>query len=181
MSAILANNGVLTPEQCAYLISYLNNNEKWTPAPHPTWDERMVDLKDVDDPIAVGYMIEAYKKIRSSMPEGFDAESFSLVIWNEHTGMNLHTDEVGSEWREYSSVIYLNENFHGGNTYFPDQGLSVEPRIGMGIVFQANDEHPHLVTEVVGGKRYTISSFWSNQEGHNFYKEWINENSDNWI
>lgn len=181
MIGIQANNNVLTPEECEYLVSYLKGNSKWSLSPDPTWSGRIVELNDIDDALGASYMIKAYNKIKSSLPEEFDADSFAMVVWNEHTGANLHTDEVGFEWRKYSSIVYLNDDFTGGYTQFPEQGVSVEPRTGMGIVFEANDTYPHLVSEVTSGKRYTIASFWTKDEKHNFYKRWMNENSRNWL
>ena len=178
MIGIRANNGILPIDECEYLISYVNRVGtlgEWSHSEEPYWQNRFIELKDIEDDRALAIMKETYEKIRSCLPIGCEADSFNLVVWREHTGADLHIDEVGFEWRKYSSIIYLNDNFNGGRTEFPNQSVSVEPRAGMGIVFEANHEYPHLVTAVESGMRYTVASFWTEDEKYKYYKGWIDD------
>jgi hypothetical protein len=178
MIGIRANDGILSLDECEYLISYIGEYGdlgKWSHSDSSYWQNRIIELKDIEDPLAISIMLKAYKQIRGCIPSGYEADSFALVVWRQNTEADLHIDEVDFEWREYSSIIYLNDDFVGGKTEFPDQEVSVTPKAGMGIVFEANSKYPHLVTAVDSGTRYTIASFWTNKISYKFYEGWLND------
>lgn len=70
----------------------------------------------------------------------------------------LHADSVDPEpWIEFSTVIYLNDDFTGGEIYFPNQNFSYKPKKLSAVFFpSAGAEYVHGVTEVLSGDRYTI-------------------------
>lgn len=178
MIGIVANDSVLSIQECEHLISYINKSEsknKWTHSDVPYWQNRIIELKEVDDDLAIAIMTKAYQQIRSSLPLGYEADSFALVVWRQYTEAGLHIDELGFEWREFSSILYLNDDFMGGRTEFPEQKVSVKPKAGMAIVFEANSRYPHLVSEVESGTRYTIASFWTKSKNKKIYEGWIND------
>ena len=59
--------------------------------------------------------------------------------------------------REWTCILYLNDNFNGGRTYIPD-GEVFEPETGSGLLFQGI-YIPHGVEKVRRHPRHTIS-FW---------------------
>ena len=59
--------------------------------------------------------------------------------------------------REWTCILYLNSNYHGGRTYIPD-GEVFEPMTGHGLLFQGI-YIPHGVQKVRRHPRHTIS-FW---------------------
>ena len=59
--------------------------------------------------------------------------------------------------REWTCILYLNDNYHGGRTYIPD-GEVFEPETGSGLLFQGI-YIPHGVQKVRRHPRHTIS-FW---------------------
>ena len=59
--------------------------------------------------------------------------------------------------REWTCILYLNNNYHGGRTYIPD-GEVFEPMTGHGLLFQGI-YIPHGVQKVRRHPRHTIS-FW---------------------
>lgn len=67
----------------------------------------------------------------------------------------------GNPKREISSILYLNEDFGGGEISFPNQGIRLKPKSGMLIIFPATNEFAHSVSKVDFGSRYTIPQFWS--------------------
>jgi len=60
----------------------------------------------------------------------------------------------------YSAVLYLNDNFGGGETCLDEYGKLVEvsPVKGSLLVF-SNSKHLHWVNEVRKSSRYVVS-FW---------------------
>ena len=150
-----------------------NSNER-THATDEQWQGRFVEAKDISDDVAVNIMKKTYNLIKDFLPSDCDADSFRLVVWNEGDSGDLHSDDI-VPWRKYSSIIYLNHNFVGGYTDFPNQSVAIQPREGLAVLFEGNSNYPHRVTEIASGTRYTIASFWTDQDEHKFYKGWNND------
>jgi hypothetical protein len=75
------------------------------------------------------------------------------------------TDIVGYEHRAYGSIIYLNDTYEGGHTYYKNFNHEVTPKAGALAVHPGDSEHLHGVTEIKDGMRYTIASFWTLDKG----------------
>lgn len=61
---------------------------------------------------------------------------------------------------DYSGLLYLNDDYSGGEIVFPKQNLSLKPKPGTLIFFKGSMDHPHSVNEVTKGNRYNIVSFF---------------------
>jgi hypothetical protein len=93
----------------------------------------------------------------------------TIVNYRKGWNLHLHADQwsnlptyAGYPTRDISSIIYLTENFHGGNIEFPDKKLTIEPKAGSAIYFPSTEDYMHLVTEVQSGDRWACTSFWCN-------------------
>jgi predicted 2-oxoglutarate/Fe(II)-dependent dioxygenase YbiX len=85
-----------------------------------------------------------------------DIEKHSL--WNKE---KLHGFGKIFTTYHYSTMLYLNDDFTGGELYFPQYGnFEVKPEPGMLVMFSGNDKHLHGVKEIKSGIRYVIASFW---------------------
>jgi prolyl 4-hydroxylase len=70
-----------------------------------------------------------------------------------HTDGSFHRDELEQSF--YSFLVYLNDEFEGGNTTFlTEPEVSIKPEIGMGLLFQ----HPiiHEGSVVTKGIKYVV-------------------------
>ena len=78
-------------------------------------------------------------------------------IWGEGQKGDLHIDAQGPEpWIEWSTIIYLNDEFEGGTIYFPNQDYVYSPKKYSAVFFpSAGSEYVHGITTVTGGKRHT--------------------------
>jgi len=63
-----------------------------------------------------------------------------------------------------AAFLYLNDNFEGGFLQFPDQDISIKPKVGMLAAFDGGFNNMHEVTVITKGVRYTIGSFWDDRE-----------------
>ena len=61
----------------------------------------------------------------------------------------------------YSSIIYLNNDYRGGELWFPKQDYKTKPEPGTLILFPATCMYPHEVAEITDGYKYTYSLFLS--------------------
>ena len=72
----------------------------------------------------------------------------------------LKTFQSKFQTKHFSSLLYLNDDFDGGEIYFPQyDNLSIKPEPGMLVCFAGNEKALHGVKESIGGIRYTISLF----------------------
>ena len=73
-----------------------------------------------------------------------------IVKWHEGKNQESHLD---FDYHPYTSIIYLNDNYDGGQT-FVDKEI-VTPETGKMITFKGA-EIPHGVNKIEKGTRYTI-------------------------
>lgn len=89
-------------------------------------------------------------------------DSLSVVRWTEGTYLNLHVDDLGYVTDNHLPVvIYLNNDYEGGEIKFETHGLSFKPNAGDFIVFPGNMHYPHEVTKILSGTRYTLPVWFS--------------------
>jgi hypothetical protein len=59
-----------------------------------------------------------------------------------------------------SAILYLNDNYVGGELFFPNQNLLVKPAIGDLIFFEGDSNKPHEVKKVIDGERHAFITFY---------------------
>lgn len=76
----------------------------------------------------------------------------------------VHTDNFGKDHKDYpwsgqiSNLIYLNDNYLGGEIYFPQHKLKIKPEKGMLISFPGNWNNRHGIIPA-SDFRYALSIF----------------------
>ena len=82
----------------------------------------------------------------------------------------LYTDEDGLElWektldRDISVVYFLNDDFKGGELFFPKLDLLIKPEAGTLVCFPSDHNYIHGVKPVKAGRRYTVVT-WMRVKG----------------
>ena len=71
--------------------------------------------------------------------------------------MDAHLD-MAEDRTTLSSIIYLNSNYNGGQTYF-EEGTIFKPRIGRAIFFDGH-YYKHGVTLVNNNTRYVVAAWY---------------------
>ena len=75
-----------------------------------------------------------------------------------NTGMNAHVDNEVDDTVLFGVVIYLNDNYEGGEIHYPDLDLTIKPKARSVVIHPAGLKHE--VFPVKGNqKRYTFSLF----------------------
>ena len=59
-----------------------------------------------------------------------------------------------------SGLLYLNDDYEGGELVFPEQSLSIKAEAGSLIFFEGDYKKPHGVNEVISGNRYNLVTFY---------------------
>lgn len=69
-------------------------------------------------------------------------------------GMGAHVDNPNVEGNHFICMVYLNDNFEGGELFFPKKDIKHKPKAGDVLIYKASLEHE--VLPVISGIRYSI-------------------------
>lgn len=120
------------------------------------WNERAVDI--TNDSI----VIKTKEFIKDKTGLDLEIQEAHLQNWNigSESELHIHLDRVkneGIELTKYNSLIYLNDDFDGGEFYTKD--LAIKPEQGMLTLFDGSKMY-HGVKKVKGKDRKTIILWW---------------------
>ena len=113
-------------------------------------------------------IVKEYKKNLPEYAEWFPERVFfeELRIKKYESGtadqFDIHTDvqDHQSAKRYLAFLIYLNEDFKGGETTFPYNNLTVKPKRGTVLVFPPTWQYPHKGMPVKSGSpKYIMSTY----------------------
>jgi hypothetical protein len=75
--------------------------------------------------------------------------------------MGPHTDSSPNPTTEHiSAVLYLNDDYSGGEIAFPDQGIVIKPTAGSLVIFPSIPPFFHESREITSGTKYMSPAFW---------------------
>lgn len=82
----------------------------------------------------------------------------SISKYSEGKFMGPHTDEKTGA--HISGVLYLNDEYSGGELGFPNQGFSIKPEAGSMVIFPSTQPYVHDPQPASGAERYICPVFW---------------------
>ena len=136
---------VLSNDDCQTLINYLLNA---TPVPAGTPVPVSLDYNNLKRTRALEHyiVIDLSKKLNINFDRAF------VMHYNAGIGSVLHNDnysieesrEVFNAWKS-SAVVFLNQEFDGGELIYPNQGITIKPVTGNMVIAPA-DGAPHFVS-----------------------------------
>lgn len=110
---------------------------------------------------------ELREKLRERSQEIFDKVGLIrvngfLVVHRQYDGTNLkaHFDQYSDKLIEYAGVLYINDDYCGGELFFTKFGLKLKPAPGTLMIFPGTEEFEHGVEYVTEGPvRYNLPTF----------------------
>ena len=85
----------------------------------------------------------------------------SISKYFEGKGMGPHIDSYSDSPKEVLSIVlYLNNNYEGGELYFKNQNIKIKPEAGSLIAFPSVDPYFHESMPVLSGIKYISPGFW---------------------
>jgi hypothetical protein len=102
------------------------------------------------------------ENIMPLLPDGVILKSFnpnSVTRTEVGKSMAPHNDWHDDNGCRYGIVIYINENYTGGEIYYPNKGIYMKPGKGLAVVHPASEEYLHGIKEVTSGVRYAMTMF----------------------
>jgi predicted 2-oxoglutarate/Fe(II)-dependent dioxygenase YbiX len=106
-----------------------------------------------------------------------DSELPQLLVYEPGGHYKAHYDAV-ARWkcpdgnviwkksvdRDLSTVLFLNDNFEGGEFVFPDLRIRIRPEPGLLVAFPSSQFFAHMVEPVISGTRYAMVN-WMTVQG----------------
>ena len=92
-----------------------------------------------------------------------DDSGYELLRYQEGQHFGLHTDAIlgrNEGFRQLSGLIFLNDNYEGGETSFPRQGFKFKGEAGDVLLFPSNFCYPHESLPVTCGTKYAIVTWF---------------------
>jgi hypothetical protein len=101
---------------------------------------------------------------RYNIQENFWHEPYSLLKYNTGQQYREHYDGGTSIGRCISALVYLNNNYDGGEIEFINFGVKIKPEPGMLILFPSNYAYRHVAHEVTNGTKYNLVTWIRDRE-----------------
>ena len=142
--------------------------------PGDNWDNRVCDnsiLKTIGPEVEL--LLKNYQEKHKKIIEDFFNVELkenvpSIVIWRPGDNQPPHADKENLDGsqnhypeNDIASLFYLNDEYVGGEIYFPIQKLQIKLNAGDAVFFPGDINYQHGVTEVTEGKRFTCPAFWN--------------------
>jgi hypothetical protein len=91
--------------------------------------------------------------------ENFIDEKTHIAKFVEGRGMHEHFD--ASRPKDIATLVYLNDEYQGGDIYFPKYEMSFKPEPGDLLCFPDNTNFIHGVKPIVKGTRFTLPRWFT--------------------
>jgi predicted 2-oxoglutarate/Fe(II)-dependent dioxygenase YbiX len=121
----------------------------------------------------VFFIIEKYiKKMQLALEEIYCVELINrppvIMKWRPGIEQRPHADKQLNNGEpnafvnyDLNSLFYYNDDFEGGELFYPQHDIVVKPKPGLAIAHPGDVNYLHGVTMITSGNRYTTPSFYS--------------------
>lgn len=165
----------LSKEDCDYVINSVSKIEPWEGGGNDFWSNRALNIPTIRKTIdakAADIVSTAIVRLKQSIVSEYnlDKEVYQdiaqVIRWFPGMEQPPHADDMtnteykGLEHRVFGAIIYLNDNYSGGHTYYPQHNFEIVPKAGTLAIHPGDVDHLHGVTKIGENTRYTIASFW---------------------
>lgn len=96
--------------------------------------------------------------------EGLWHEPYSIIKYSGGQEYKAHYDGGSDTGRVISALVYLNDDYEGGELEFPHFNIKIKPQAGMMILFPSNFAYRHVAHPVTKGTKYALVT-WIQDKG----------------
>ncbi len=90
-------------------------------------------------------------------------DEFGIKKYNVGQGLGPHADQYDGNMRlRFSLVLYLNDDYEGGELWFPNHNIEIKPKPGSLAIFPAYEPFLHASKDILSGVKYMCPAFWMN-------------------
>ncbi len=187
---IVSLENFMTSEELEYLNNFIRNNKEWdVTETHYNengtviydadyWKDRVVTYPNIQktNPQVINIINGMVQRLKIKVDNFFKVDanptSPAMVKWLPgqfqlpHADKELHSGPDAGKpndfpWYDLAGLFYLNDDYEGGELYFPKQNIQFKPRAGAAYFFPGDMNYIHGVTEITSGIRYTVPFFWT--------------------
>ncbi len=100
---------------------------------------------------------------RYSIREPWLPNYFSIKKYIPGADMGPHVDSndpTDINHPTLSGVMYLNDDYEGGEISFPNQNITIKPEAGSVIIFPSYEPYLHHPQKIIKGNKYMVPLFW---------------------
>lgn len=180
----------MTQEELDYLDKFARQNDSWDVTEthyndegtviydSSYWENRVATENTLNsvDPKVVEVIKGMQARLKVEVDKFFNVDaaptSAALVRWlpgqlqQPHADKELHIGEDEGKPNDFpyydlAGLFYLNDDYEGGELYFPKQGIQFKPKKGAAYFFPGDLQYIHGVTEITSGIRYVSPFFWT--------------------
>jgi hypothetical protein len=119
-----------------------------------------------NDPELLKTMQEYANKVYEFVKEKYDGPFQDFYETKTHIakfmpGWGMHEHYDASRPNDIATLVYLNDDYIGGEIYFPAYDISYKPEPGDLLCFPDNPDFIHGVKEIKDGVRYTTPRWFT--------------------
>lgn len=187
---IVTLDNFMTEAEIQALDEFTRNNEQWDITQthyndegvviydSSYWDYRVatfptIERQNPEIPKIIRGMVE---RLKVEVDNFFKVDAFptspAVVRWlpgqlqQPHADKELHEGEHAGKPNDFpfydiAGLFYLNDDYEGGELYFPNQGIQFKPKRGSAYFFPGDMNYIHGVTAIKSGIRYVVPFFWT--------------------
>lgn len=153
---------------CDKLVEYFNNTSVRNTHIDGYFRDKTLSPYLIEDMVLLRNLLILQTKSVQTVSKLFYKDNLSINLYLENWSivqmlpgidMEVHQDRSN---RDCSSVLYLNDTFTGGQTYFPNENFTCIPKKGKIVFFSSRIYHG--VAKVASGERYTLPCWYSKNE-----------------
>lgn len=131
------------------------------------WEDRilMLDKCESFDEDTDAMVTDLFNKMQKEISAILNKNIYDYIgfssIYRSEVGqfMKTHHDGGGDVKTKYGVVLYLNDDYSGGEIFYPHKGLEFKPEACSLVLHPAHEAYRHGVKEVTSGTRYSMTSF----------------------
>ncbi len=171
--------GFLTPGECALLVETaeaLAHQQNVEGVDVEFWKGRVLQFGDVllGRTGAAALMRDAQRRITERLRSFYElvapvfADTVQLVRWRPGMSMPTHADRANPDGkphdfphRDFASIVYVNDDYEGGELYLPRLDMVIKPTLGLLVAFTGGWHHEHGVMRVAKKDRLTMPAFYT--------------------
>jgi|TARA_B110000977_G_scaffold22713_1_gene27386 predicted 2-oxoglutarate/Fe(II)-dependent dioxygenase YbiX len=83
-------------------------------------------------------------------------EPYNILKYSGGQEYKAHYDGGSTTSRAISAIVYLNNDYNGGELEFPNFGIKIKPEPGMLVLFPSNFAYSHIAHPVTDGTKYAL-------------------------
>ena len=83
-------------------------------------------------------------------------EGYNMLKYSGGQHYKAHSDGTTATGRAISAIVYLNDDYEGGEVEFTNFGIKIKPEPGMLLLFPSTYPYTHIAHPVTSGTKYAL-------------------------